>query len=83
MKVESQRVRARDARKPRRQIRSQNRQRAISAVDMEPEPLAMADTGQGVEVVDGPCVDGAGSAHHQEGRKARAPIRADGFLQGG
>src|ERR1017187_4926027 len=56
MKIECQRVRAFYALEPRRQIRSQNRQRAIRAVDVEPEPLARAEAGKGVEVGGGPGV---------------------------
>ena len=81
MKIESQRIRALDAFEPRRQIRSQNRQRAARAIDVEPEPFATADGGQSVEVVDGPGVDRAGRSHHQERREAGAAIRVDGFLQ--
>ena len=82
MKIESQRVRALDALEPGRQIRSQNRQRAIGAVHVEPEPLALANAGQRVEVIDGPRVDGAGGSHHEERHEARAAIRVNGFLQG-
>jgi hypothetical protein len=81
MKIEGQRVRALDALEPRRQIRSQNRQRAKRAIHVEPKPLAAADAGQGVQIVDRPGVDGAGRAHHQERRKAGAAIRFDGFFQ--
>jgi hypothetical protein len=83
MKIESQRIRVLDALEPRRQIGSQNRQRAIGPIDVEPEPLAAADGGKSVQVVNRTGVDSASGSHHQERRKARAAIGIGSFLQGG
>src|ERR1700686_5860073 len=81
VKIESERVRALDSLEPRRQIRSQNRQRATRTVDVKPKPLATAQAGQGVQVINGSGADSSGGSYHQKRRQARASISFDRFFK--
>ena len=64
VKIEGERVRALDSFEPRRQFRSQHRERAARTVHVKPKPLATAQDRQCFEVVNGSGVDCAGCSHH-------------------
>ena len=55
---------------------------AVGGVDVEPEPLALADVGDGGNRVDARGRGRADGGHHREGRPARGPVLGDGPGEG-
>ena len=53
---------------------------AVGRVDVEPEPLARGDVGEGRQIVDRAGAGGARARHEQERREARGAIAKDGGL---
>ena len=81
MEVVSDRVSALDAGEPRGHIRRQHAKGTERAVDVEPQSLLAGQVRQRGQVVDGADVDGACSAHDQEGDVPRLAVCPDARAQ--
>ncbi len=77
MKIERERIGALDSFEPRRQIGRENRQRAEGPIDVEPEPLATANIGERIQIVNGSGIDRARGSDDQKRREARATVGFD------
>src|SRR5205085_12304082 len=55
----------------------ENEERAVRAVDVKPEPLALRDLGERVEIIDGARCRRAGAARDEKRREAVGAIARD------
>ena len=77
VKIERDRIRVLDACKARCKRRRKDPERAIGAVDMEPELFFPAQLAECDEIVDRADIDGAGGSDHEEGFQAGLAVGRD------
>ena len=77
VEIERDRIRVFDSGQPRRQLRRENAERAIGAVDVKPELLLAAQRAQRREIVDRADIHRAGRADHEERLQAGLAVQRD------
>jgi len=81
VEVQADRVGTRQARQAGAQVRREDRQRADSAVHVEPQPFARSNVGQHVEGVQRAAVDRARVADETDGLHPRSAVRGQRGFQ--
>ena len=81
VRVERERVRALEPGVARRERRVRRADRAVGAVDVEPQALGLAEVGHRVERVDRARVDRPRARRHAEGPAPGRAVRADGVAE--
>ncbi len=76
VKIEGQRIGVLDASKARREIRGEDRKRAVGTIDMQPKLLTPRQLGKAGQIVDRAAIDRAGGADDEERGEAGRAIAA-------